>query len=802
MDVRRAATFVILAFGVFCFGCAPDANYEVYKPAGERSVAKKPEASTDQQDTSHAGAPQGEKPAPTPAAAFSPGEGSKTQSAPTSASSAGLTPAASIPGVQNPATDTSAGTKPAVTLPVAVSGGAPAAGSQPAAVPAATPPSGGQEAGASAAGPAERVDLLALVHPERDSRNGVWKKEGDALISPGQALTVLTFPYRVEWPFRVTILAERIQGAEALNVVVPFGGRPAMIVLEGFGQKLSGINLFNGTTVDQQPGAIRTPIFYPDRPTKIVCSVAESTLRLQCDDGRVNHSWSAPPQMISLDSRFWTDIPGDRISLTVYAATTRFRITRAIVERLTPEEIAKMSVRVPPPPLAGRLPPRPFPRRPFGMGWPDPSLAGTESPPGQSASPSPNSSAGQASGTRASSESSPPLPPASPPAPAPEEAQKRKESVCLIETPLGSGSGFVLAQNIVATNAHVVNEVFVDEINLVFGSQRSQTFRPTRILYEDELRDICLLEARVAAPPIPFIRDHVLERGERVVVIGNPSLGETDIVLRDAVTTGRISAMVHASGCDFYQVHAEISPGSSGGPVLNWKGEVIGMIAMKATARGEDEIRKAMMRLDRSVTTQAGFTSGRGIAFAIPAAVIAEALNHGQSPDATEVEKVEHWHNARVIFRRSLAVWAIHFLKFIANVPPSVREQEALIRFRRLPAAALRQIKQVDLPPPGEARALLRALEGPEVSKILRACEHRLDERFEALRGSSHLPEPAFKCLEDLRRAVNRVKGLAENPPTSYQNYSKAYYDQKDSIKQLAERAAERLKAAEAGYGG
>lgn len=382
----------------------------VYKPAGERSVAKTPEASTDQQDTSHAGAPQGEKPAPTPAAASSPVVGSKAQSAPTGASSAGLPPGASSPGVQTPATDTSAGTiKPPVTPPVAVSGGAPAAGPQPAAVPVATPPSGGQEAGASAAGPAERVDLLALVQPERDSRNGVWKKEGDALISPGQALTVLTFPYRVEWPFRVTILAERIQGAESLNVVVPFGGRPAMIVLEGFGQKLSGINLLFGRTLDQQPRAIRTPIFYPDRPTKIVCSVAGSTLRLQCDDGRVNSAWSAPPQMISLDSRFWTDIPGDRISLTVYAATTRFRITRAFVERLTPEEIAKMSVRVPPPPLAGGLPPRPFPRRPFGMGWPDPSLAGTESPPGQSASPSPSSSAGQTPGTRASGESSPPL---------------------------------------------------------------------------------------------------------------------------------------------------------------------------------------------------------------------------------------------------------------------------------------------------------------------------------------------------------------------------------------------------------
>ncbi|MGQ9823143.1 MAG: S1C family serine protease [Thermogutta sp.] len=641
----------------------------------------------------------------------------------------------------------------------------------------------------------QAVDLLAMVVPERDSRNGVWQREGNSLVSPPQALTVLTFPYQPQGNFKVLIVAERIEGQEALNLVVPYLGRPAMFVLEGFGKKVTGLNLLRGMTADQNPGSLRGDVFFPGRGTEIACLVGPGRLSLRCDGGRLSYSWGGSSDALELDTRFWSGIPGDRISLTVYSANTRFRISRAVVEPLTAEEIAAASA---PPPRPMR--PRLFlDERSLGTGTgqspgspPSGSFAG-----GFPSRPGPAAPMGDEGDAPARDFPPPRLAPAEP---APEEAQRRKESVCLIETPLGSGSGFVLGERIIATNAHVVADAFVDEIKLVFGSQRSQTFQATRILYEDGLRDVCLLEAEVAAPPIPFLADYELKRGDQVVVIGNPSLGETGFVLRDAVTTGRISALVHARGCDFYQIHAEISPGSSGGPVLNWNGEAIGIIAMKATTEGEDEIRKAMMRLDRSVVSQAGFAAGRGIAFAVPAEVIAEALTQGQAPSPAELRKIEDWHNARVILRRSAVLWAIHFLKFYANVPPAVREQEMNIRLRRVPASALRQIKQVDLLPPAEAKALLSALESAEVSRMVRACSNQLDQRFEALRGGGNLPEEAVKSLDELRRAVTRAKGLAENPPNNYQYYSKAFHDQKDSVKELVERLAEQLHAEEAGY--
>lgn len=619
------------------------------------------------------------------------------------------------------------------------------------------------------------IDLLSLMDPARDSRNGVWDIEGGNLLSPTQAQTVCTFPRRVAGPFKLTVLAERIQGNEALNVVVPFAGRPAMVVLEGFGNMSSGINKVRNLPANMNPTSMKGVVFHPGQPARIVFLVSGNTISVNCND-QLRFSWSGSPQAIELDERYWSGLPGDQVSLTVFTATTRFRISRATLEPLSEFEKGDLAKRSSQDPPAGVRPPRGRFEPPFGA----------------------RSSGGFPPATASSSQETLPSAPTAPP---PEEALNRKESVCLIETAKGTGSGFVLANNIVATNAHVVNDVFVEEIKLVFGAQRSQTFRVNRILYEDPLRDICLLEAAVPAPAIPLVANHTFQRGEQVVIIGNPVLGKTDVVLRDAVTTGPISAVVHAKGCDFYQIHATINPGSSGGPVLNARGEVTGIVAMKATETGQREIHQALTRLDKAIASHVRLVSGQGIAFAIPAPVVAEALDEAQNADSTQLAKVADWHQARVVFQRSAALGAIYFLKFCTNVPPSVREQERNIQTGRIPAAAARQIKRVELLSQPQAASLARALESEEVAKLVRVFSTGLNEKLQALQASSQLPEDTLRALGDLQRAVNRNKGLAENPPSSYQNYSKAFHDQRDLLKQLVDRLSEQLRIEEAGYG-
>ena len=52
-------------------------------------------------------------------------------------------------------------------------------------------------------------------------------------------------------------------------------------------------------------------------------------------------------------------------------------------------------------------------------------------------------------------------------------------------------------------------------------------------------------------------------------------------------------AVVHTDQCDFYQIDGAVNPGSSGGPALNYDGAVVAVIAMKATDRGETELKRS-----------------------------------------------------------------------------------------------------------------------------------------------------------------------------------------------------------------
>jgi len=54
--------------------------------------------------------------------------------------------------------------------------------------------------------------------------------------------------------------------------------------------------------------------------------------------------------------------------------------------------------------------------------------------------------------------------------------------------------------------------------------------------------------------------------------------------------------------------------------------------------------------------------------------------------------------------------------------------------------------------------------------------------------------------LEDLQRVVARNEALAENPPTRYQNYAKAFDDQRSLFKKLTQKLGAALEAKEAGY--
>jgi len=139
-------------------------------------------------------------------------------------------------------------------------------------------------------------------------------------------------------------------------------------------------------------------------------------------------------------------------------------------------------------------------------------------------------------------------------------------------TQRGLGSGFVVnADGYVVTNNHVVDGA--TEIRVKFADGREL---PGRVVGRDPRTDLALLKVEGhGLPTIPLGDSSALRVGEPVMAIGNPC------GLEQTVTTGIVSATGRAIGegpyDDFIQTDASINPGNSGGPLINARGQVIGI---------------------------------------------------------------------------------------------------------------------------------------------------------------------------------------------------------------------------------
>ena len=170
----------------------------------------------------------------------------------------------------------------------------------------------------------------------------------------------------------------------------------------------------------------------------------------------------------------------------------------------------------------------------------------------------------------------------------------------------GLGSGFVIAASgLVLTNYHVVEDAEVIEVTLPQADGQDRTL-PAKILGTARAYDIALLQTTepLSSTSIAYLGDSdTIHIGDWVMAVGNP------FGLSHSVSVGIISAKerrrVEPSGrrgiYNFLQTDASINPGNSGGPLVNMRGEVIGInTAINA--------------------------SGSGIGFAIPINMVKEML--------------------------------------------------------------------------------------------------------------------------------------------------------------------------------
>ena len=163
----------------------------------------------------------------------------------------------------------------------------------------------------------------------------------------------------------------------------------------------------------------------------------------------------------------------------------------------------------------------------------------------------------------------------------PELVRRIKPSAVAIETfdakgaTISRGSGFFISGDKIITNRHVIEKSSRVEIHLMDGRRI-----PARgVLAIDGEGDLALIQIDLPQQPVaalPLVQAAPQE-GESIVVVGNP------FGLEGSVSNGIVSAVREIPGYGkIIQITAPISPGSSGSPVVNMRGQVIGVATLQA----------------------------------------------------------------------------------------------------------------------------------------------------------------------------------------------------------------------------
>jgi serine protease Do len=146
----------------------------------------------------------------------------------------------------------------------------------------------------------------------------------------------------------------------------------------------------------------------------------------------------------------------------------------------------------------------------------------------------------------------------------------------------GFGSGFLIdPKGIIVTNNHVVRESKVVAVTLHDGRKFM-----SQIILRDPTADLAVIriEAREALPYLEFGDSDAMEVGDRVLAVGSP-FGLTGSVTHGIVSgkSRNLNLNVHE---DFLQTDAAVNPGSSGGPLVNMEGKVVGLTSAIKTRSG------------------------------------------------------------------------------------------------------------------------------------------------------------------------------------------------------------------------
>ena len=205
-----------------------------------------------------------------------------------------------------------------------------------------------------------------------------------------------------------------------------------------------------------------------------------------------------------------------------------------------------------------------------------------------------------------------------------EVASRTEASIAFIEGPIGTGTGFLIQDGLVATNRHVIEDQLIEQLQIHFPSAPVGEQGPlaAELIYKDSDKDLAFLKVKTSLAPLTTPAQHTFRRGQAVIVIGNP--GVENQVLKNAVNTGVLSTEVTVDGQEYYQIGISINGGNSGGPVLNMSGQVLGVATL-------------------------GWKGTDGLAACVPLPQLTEALLKAQNISESEIVVIRSEHRLAVV---------------------------------------------------------------------------------------------------------------------------------------------------------
>ncbi len=139
---------------------------------------------------------------------------------------------------------------------------------------------------------------------------------------------------------------------------------------------------------------------------------------------------------------------------------------------------------------------------------------------------------------------------------------------------VGLGAGFIVSDDgLIATNYHVIGEARPITVQLANGSKHEvQTIHAI-----DRNRDLAVVRIKAKnLVPLRLAMDSPTKTGQPIVALGHPR------GLKFSVVAGVLSGKRDVEGIDMLQIAMPIEQGNSGGPVLDMKGRVVGVVTMKS----------------------------------------------------------------------------------------------------------------------------------------------------------------------------------------------------------------------------